>query len=59
MYFKTSSFVIIYEAYAGCYPYGHTLYLGCIEKNKIKFFDIQLGKFEEHPYKDEDWSGTF
>ena len=35
------------------------VYLGCIEENKIKFYDIKRGQFAKIPIKDVEMSWTF
>ena len=35
------------------------VYLGCIEENKIKFYDIKRGQFAKIPIKDVEMSWAF
>ena len=54
-----------YDAYIGCYiDYDdmmeeRTLCLGCIENNKIKFYNLKRGQFEKNPFNGEEYSWTF
>ena len=54
-----------YDAYVGCTVdyqemfWEKTAYIGCIEGNKIKFYDIKKGQFAKIPLTGEEMSWTF
>lgn len=54
-----------YDAYVGCYinyqdlDDGRKPYLGCIKKNKIKFYDLNKGEFAKIPQSEKEMCWTF